>query len=96
MATIEISRAHTLGIEAAKQKAEQLARDMEQKLGITWSWEGERIRFKADSGKAKGVKGLVAVASANVKVEIDLPFLLRPMKGMISSKVEDKLNELMG
>lgn len=96
MATIEINRAHTVGIEAAKQKAEQLARDMEQKLGITWSWEGDSIRFKADSGKAKGVKGHVAVAPANVKVEIDLPFLLRPMKGMISGKVEEKLNELMG
>ena len=48
------------------------------------------------SGKAKGVKGQVAVSSASVKVEVDLPFLLRPMKGMIGGKVEEKLNELMG
>ncbi|MEQ9323121.1 MAG: polyhydroxyalkanoic acid system family protein [Polyangiaceae bacterium] len=30
-----------------------------------------------------------------MRVEIDLPFLLKAMKGTIQSKVEDKLNKLV-
>ncbi|MSP26161.1 MAG: hypothetical protein EXR75_13590 [Myxococcales bacterium] len=95
MATIEISRSHALGIEDAKKRAEQLAKDLEGKLGITWSWEGEQIRFRADSGAAKGANGVVKVSASTVRVEIDLPFLLRAMKGMISGKVEERLNTLL-
>jgi hypothetical protein len=31
-----------------------------------------------------------------VRVTIDLPFLLRPMKGMVESRVNEKLDALLG
>ncbi len=95
MATIEISRSHNLGLADAKLRAEQLAKDLEGKLGIGWNWQGDDIRFKADSGTAKGASGIVKVTSSVVRVEIDLPFLLKAMKGMISGKVEEKLDKLL-
>lgn len=95
MATIEISRSHQLGLEVAKQRAEQLAKDLEGKLGIKWSWQGNDIRFKAESGAAKGASGAVIVKPGEVRVEVDLPFLLRAMKGTIAGKVEDKLNKVL-
>lgn len=96
MAAIDVKRSHSLGIDTAKERAEELARDLEGKLGINWHWEGDKIRFKADSGKAKGVTGQVAVTSSDVRVAIDLPFLLKALKGSIKSKVEDKLDKLVG
>jgi len=96
MASIDIKRNHTLGKDTAKQKAEELAKDMESKLGINWRWQGDDIRFQADSGAAKGVKGTVSVTETDVKVAIDLPLLLKAMKGTISSRVEDKLGQLVG
>jgi putative polyhydroxyalkanoate system protein len=95
MATIDIQRNHALGLDAAKLKAEELANGMKDKLGISWKWDGNDIRFDADSGVAKGANGKVTVGAANIRVEIDLPFLLRPMKGMVESKVKDKLDQLI-
>jgi len=94
MATIDIKRSHSLGIDTARERAEELAKDLETKLGIVWQWGGDAIRFSADSGVAKGVKGSVSVSDSIIRVEIDLPFLLRAMKGSISGKVESKLDKL--
>jgi len=95
MATIDIRRGHKLSVEEAKAKAEELAKSMEQKLGLTWSWSGDAIQFTAPSGAAKGTKGEVQVSSAEVRVIVDLPFMLRVMKGSIESKIHEKLNQLL-
>jgi len=95
MATIDIKRTHSLGMETAKQKAEILANGMKDKLGIQWKWEGDNIRFDAPSGIAKGANGAVSVTSTSIRVEIDLPFLLRPMKGTVESKVNEKLDQAL-
>lgn len=96
MATIDISRPHQLTKEAAREKAEELAKGMQEKLGIQWKWAGDRIEFDAPSGAAKGANGAVEVLSDAVRVLIDLPFLMRPMKGMIESKVREKLEKALG
>jgi putative polyhydroxyalkanoate system protein len=91
MATIELSKAHTLPLDDAKKRAEDLARGMESKLGLSWKWEGDTIHFNAPSGAAKGTTGTVAVSSAEVRVAVDLPFMLRVMKGTIEEKIKEKL-----
>ncbi|MCA9584033.1 MAG: polyhydroxyalkanoic acid system family protein [Myxococcales bacterium] len=95
MATIELSRSHSLSIDDAKAKAEELAKGMEGKLGISWKWDGNTIRFDAPSGAAKGTKGEVRVSDKQVQVSIDLPFMLRVMKGTIEDKVKEKLDALV-
>ena len=94
MATIDIRRAHSLEPDLAKQRAEELAQDLQQKLGITWAWEGTAIAFSAKSGVAKGVTGKVSVGATEVRVEIDLPFLMRAMKGSLVGKVNERLDHL--
>ncbi|WP_437327445.1 polyhydroxyalkanoic acid system family protein [Sorangium sp. So ce381] len=96
MATIDIRRQHALTKDEARKRAEELARGMEDKLGIQWRWDGDVIRFDAPGGAAKGTKGLVRVEASAVHVEIDLPFLLKAMKGMVESKVNDKLDAVLG
>lgn len=95
MATIDIKRSHSLGKEAAKVKAEGLAKGLETKLGIRWRWEGDRIQFDAPSGAAKGATGTVSVDETNVRVEVDLPFLLRAIKGSVETKITEKLDGLL-
>jgi putative polyhydroxyalkanoate system protein len=96
MATIDIRRAHTLDKDEARRRAEALAKGMEEKLGIRWSWDGDRIRFDVPGGAAKGATGTVSVDPAEVRVEVDLPFLLRAVKGTIESKINQKLDDLIG
>ncbi len=95
MATIDITREHKLSLDDAKKKAEELAKGMADRCGIEWKWEGNTIRFDAPSGKAKGTKGEVAVSDKNVRVAIDLPFMLRVLKGTIEDKVKEKLDALV-
>ena len=95
MATIDIRKSHTLSLDEAKKRAENLAKDLEGQMGIRWSWEGNRIKFDAPSGAAKGASGFVTVDASAVRVEIDLPFLLRAVKGTIEGKVNEKLNKAL-
>ncbi len=95
MATIDIRRTHTLAKEDAKNRAEQLAKGMEAKLDLKWRWEGDHIRFEAPSGPAKGTTGTVEVTDSMVRVQIDLPFLLRVLKGKVESKVNEKLDQIL-
>lgn len=96
MATIDIRRPHQLPVQEARAKAEELAKSMQEKLGIQWKWAGDRIEFDAPSGAAKGANGAVEVLGDAVRVLIDLPLLLRPMKGMIESKVRERLEKALG
>lgn len=95
MATIDITKAHKLSIDEAKAKAEDFAKSMETKLGLTWAWAGNDIKFEAPSGVAKGTKGNLSVTAAAVRVTVDLPFMLRMMKGSIEDKIHEKLNQLL-
>ena len=95
MSTIDISRAHTLDKDEAKKRAESLAKGMEEKLGIRWHWEGDKIKFDAPSGAAKGATGTVHVDPGAIRVEVDLPFLLRAVKGTVESKISEKLDEVI-
>jgi putative polyhydroxyalkanoate system protein len=95
MATIDVRRAHTLPKEEARKRAEAFARNMEQRFELQWRWEGDRIVFDAPRGVAKGTKGTVDVGDKDVRVQIDLPFLLRMLKGTVESKVHEKLDKLL-
>ncbi len=94
MATIDVRRTHTLSKDEARKRAEAIAASMQEKLGIEWRWEADRIHFEAPRGAAKGTRGTVSVSDTEVRVEIDLPFLLRVLKGKVESKVNEKLDQL--
>ena len=96
MATIDMRRKHSMSREQTRAKAEELARGMEEKLGIRWQWQGDAIRFDTPAGVAKGTTGQVTVSDSEVRVEIDLPFLLRAIKGTIEGKVKEKLDAIVG
>ncbi len=94
MATIEMEKAHGIGKDGARAKAEELADKMKEKLGIEWAWSGDSIRFEAKGGAAKGAKGTVQVSDSKIRVEVDLPLMLRPLKGMVEGKIKEKLDTL--
>jgi putative polyhydroxyalkanoate system protein len=93
MATIDVRRSHTLPKDEAKKRAEELAKSMQQKLDLEWRWEGDHIVFEATRGAAKGTKGTVQVSATEVRVQIDLPLLMRVLKGTVESKVNEKLDQ---
>jgi putative polyhydroxyalkanoate system protein len=95
MATIDVRRTHALPRDEARKRAEDLARSMQQRFDLDWRWEGDRIVFEAPRGAAKGTRGSVDVGDREVRVQIDLPMLLRMLKGTVESKVNEKLNQVL-
>jgi len=95
MATIDVTRAHALPKDDAKKIAEEFAKGMQERFELDWRWVGDSIHFDAPHGAAKGTKGEVNVTEKSVRVQIDLPFMLRVLKGTIESKVEEKLTKLL-
>jgi putative polyhydroxyalkanoate system protein len=95
MSTIDITRAHTLAKDEARKRAEDLAKSLQSRFNLNWRWVGDAIQFEAPGGAAKGTKGEVAVSDKDVRVQIDLPFLLRMLKGTVEAKVHEKLAQLL-
>ncbi|MBI2898478.1 MAG: polyhydroxyalkanoic acid system family protein [Deltaproteobacteria bacterium] len=94
MATIELRKRHGLSKEAARKKAAEIAERLQAKLDLEWRWSGDSILFEATRGKAKGAKGSLDVGDGEIAVSVDLPFLLRPLKGIVAAKIQAKLDEL--
>lgn len=94
-ATIEVTRRHTLGAEAGRAKAEQVAKSMADSLGLTWSWKDEQtVTFACPRGLAKGTTGRLEITEATLRLVIELPFLLAAMKSRVQKSVDEELDAL--
>jgi putative polyhydroxyalkanoate system protein len=92
MATIEIVKHHSLDRATARTKAEELAQRLKEKLSLELEWRGDSVMFESTSGAAKGAKGSIELRDGEVVVNVDLPLMLRPLKGMVESKIREKLD----
>lgn len=90
MASIDISRVHTLGKEAARQCAERIAAKLGQELRASYHWQGDTLVFECP-----GASGRIRVGEDTVRVEIDLSFLLRPLRGHVEQEVRRHLEEAL-
>ena len=90
MATIDVTRQHSLGKDKAKEAAEGIAKKLETKLDVKYRWDGDDLRFERT-----GAKGRIHVTDDRVRVEVDLSLMLRPMKGKVEQKIHQYLDEAL-
>lgn len=90
MANIDIVREHELGTAEAKERAEPLLAELGSSFGVRGNWEGDRFLITSPA------KGTLDVSDTSVRVQVDLPMFLTPMKGMIESKIEESLDDSLG
>jgi len=80
---------HSLDQDTARERAEEIVKKLESKYGIKYSWKGDdRLSFEG-----KGAKGTVELNQGEVKVSVDLSFLLKPMKGKIEQAIDDQFDK---
>ncbi|MFC6339125.1 polyhydroxyalkanoic acid system protein [Pseudomonas sp. CCM 7891] len=90
MARITVERAHTLGKEAARAKAEKLAQKLKDRYGLEPSWSGDTLNLKRS-----GVKGSVKVAEDSLRIDVELGLLMSAMSGTIKSEIEKALDKAL-
>jgi len=90
MAGVDITREHDLGAAEAKRRAEPLLEDLRSSFGVSGAWEGDQFVI------TQPAKGTLDVTDTTVRVQVDLPVFLRPMKGVVESKIHESLDETLG
>ena len=83
MATVEITREHSLGKDAAKERAQKMADKLASKLGAECTWREDELTFQRS-----GVDGSILVGEDSVQVAVKLGMMLTPMAGMVKGEIE--------
>jgi len=91
MATISVGKTHHLSHQKAKSVAERLAKDLEKRFGLAWSWEGDDVRFERP-----GVSGSMHVGKSTITLDVKLGLLLTPLKPAIEKEIHAQLDKLAG
>ncbi|MBA3367954.1 MAG: polyhydroxyalkanoic acid system family protein [Geodermatophilaceae bacterium] len=89
MASVDITRQHDLGVAEAKQRAQPMLDDLKSSFGVSGAWEGDQFVI------TQPAKGSLDVTDTTVRVQVDLPLFLRPMKGVVEAKVNESLDEAL-
>ena len=89
MASVDITRRHDLGVVEAKKRAEPLLADLRSSFGVGGAWEGDQFVI------TEPAKGTLDVTDTAVRVLVDLPLFLRPMKGVVEAKINESLDDAL-
>jgi putative polyhydroxyalkanoate system protein len=89
MADIDIKRAHNLGLKAARAAADTMAEHLGQRFGLAGKWAGNVLAFERP-----GVTGSLAVGDKDVRLVVNLGFLLKMMRPSIEGAVHEEMDKL--
>ena len=90
MAHISVERTHSLGLEAAREKARPLVEKLAGQYGLTPEWSGDTVKLKRS-----GVNGTVAIGEKTIKGDVKLGLLMSAMSGMIQAEIERSLDKAL-
>ncbi len=90
MAAIDITKNHTIGRVAARTKADEILQRIKGDYGIQGAWGGDIFTITKPS------EGRFTVTDTTVRVELELTFLMRAVKGKIEAKINEELNRSLG
>ncbi|HEV8258360.1 MAG TPA: polyhydroxyalkanoic acid system family protein [Casimicrobiaceae bacterium] len=91
MSAISIKRRHKLDHKKAKAAAEKIARDLNKRFDLAYEWDGDHIEFERP-----GLSGSLHVGKTDVRLDVELSFLLFALKGPIEQEINKQLDALFG
>ena len=85
---MRIRREHSLGIEEARRKVDEIAADMGGRLNLSSEWRENALQIKGS-----GVEGSIAVSEDAIEIQIELGFALKIMESSIRSAIEGTMDK---
>ena len=67
-----------------KSRIEGLAERVSDRLGGDWRWQGDEAICEA-----RGAKACVGYDEEEIRIEVTLPLMLRPLRGKLEAKIEE-------
>lgn len=90
MARIIVERNHSLGLDAARVKAEQLAAKLERDFGVRCEWQGDVLEVRRS-----GADGRIEVEEDRVRVLLNLGLLMSAMGASVQAQIERALDKAL-
>ena len=90
MPTITIARKHTLPQKKAKDVADKIAKDLHKRFELAYEWDGDCVEFERP-----GVTGQMQVSKDQIKLDVNLGWLLTPLKPHIEREINAQLDKLL-
>lgn len=89
MPTIAIRRHHKLDAKKARAAAHKVIKDLTARYQLACSWDGDDVLFERP-----GVSGSMHVGKSEVRLDVQLSFLMSPLKGSIEQAIHKELDRL--
>lgn len=90
MATIKITRKHTLSHKKARDVAEKIAKDLKKRFELEYEWDGEEVEFERP-----GVTGRLLVAKDRFDLDVHLGWLLTAFKPAFEKEINLQFDKLL-
>lgn len=87
MAHIDVTRHHHLGLDGARQAAEEVADELRSHLALRTHWEGDTL-----VARGTGFNGHFQAAPETVRVTVKLGLALRPLRRKIRAEIDEYLD----
>jgi putative polyhydroxyalkanoate system protein len=91
MPSIDIRRAHRVGLRDARTRIERVAEHLAERFDVSYGWEKNTLHFERS-----GVDGHIAVTAKDIHVSVRLGFLLMAIGGAIEREIHRYLDEEFG
>ncbi len=88
MSTIHITANHTLGLASAKEQAEKLASELQDRFAVEYHWSGDTIEFARP-----GASGKIVAEESMVTVDVELGLMLAGFKGEVEKQLKSFLDQ---
>ena len=85
---MRIRREHSLGIEEARRRVDEIAADMGGRLNLSSEWRENDLQIKGS-----GVNGSISVSEDTIEIQVELGFALKIMEGSIRSAIEGTMDK---
>jgi len=89
MPDISLVRPFSLPIAVAKARVQKTADELAQEYHLKSEWHGNTLRFHRT-----GLHGEMHVNESEIRLQVDLSFVLMPLKNKLVSRIEDKFERL--
>ncbi len=91
MPHILVERPHKLPIGKARKAADKVAEDLAEAFQINYGWDGDVMRFSRP-----GVNGEIRLVRNQVAVEVELGWLLSPLRTRVEQEIHRYLEQEFG
>lgn len=91
MASISIAKKHALSHKKAREAAQKVAEDLNERFDLAYEWNGDCIEFSRP-----GLSGELHVLKDEVRLDCELGFLLSAIRPAIEREVHKEFDLRFG